>query len=398
MDPAPVVEQPTATAAGVEARAWFAAIVGTVSVAFPAFLTGAITVQLKDDLRLSATEIGVAIAASFAAAAAASYRLGRIAERMGPQAALRLALATSAATMFAIAAFVEQAWSLTGLLALAGVANGLAQPAANLLLATAVPARRLGLAMAAKQSGVPGGALLGGVAVPALALTVGWRWAFVGGAVLALAVIAVPPRVGTVHTSRQEPAKPDLSTRLLMMYSLVGLLGAAAAGSLVAFLTAGAERSGIDAGSAGLLLSSGALVGISVRLVQGWEVDRRQFRPIMRVVALMAVGAACCAALAVDRPGFYLAFTLPTFAFGWSWPGLLNLSVIRNNPSAPAAATGTTQTGVYIGAAAGPAIAGLTVDAVGYGALWFGCALALAASAVVARVLAGQMARRRGTV
>lgn len=393
-----MVEQPTAAATGVEARAWLAAIVGTVSVAFPAFLTGAITVQLKDDLGLSATEIGVAIAASFAAAAAASYRLGQLAERMGPQAALRLALATSAATMLAIAAFVQHAWSLTSLLALAGVANGLAQPAANLLLATAVPARRLGLAMAAKQSGVPGGALLGGVAVPALALTVGWRWAFVGGAALALAVIAVPPRVGRVNISRRAPATPDLSTRLLTMYSLVGMLGAAAAGSLVAFLTAGAERSGIDAGAAGLLLSSGALVGISVRLVQGWEVDRRQFRPIVRVVVLMTIGAACFAALAVDRSGFYLAFTLPTFAFGWSWPGLLNLSVIRNNPSAPGAATGTTQTGVYIGAAAGPAIAGLTVDAVGYGALWFGCAIALAASAVVARVLAGQMARLRSPI
>lgn len=222
--------------------------------------------------------------------------------------------------MVLIAALVDNAWTLTVLLALAGVANGLGQPAANLLLATVVPARRLGLAMAAKQSGVPGGALLGGVAVPTVALTMGWRWGFVGGALLALVVVVAPPRVGVAGRSSPVRSEPDLGARLLVMYSLVGLLGAAAAGSLVAFLTAG--------------------------------------------------------------------------AFGWSWPGLLNLSVLRNNPSAPGAATGATQTGVYIGAASGPALAGLTVDAVGYGALWLGCGLALAASAIVANRLARQMQQR----
>ena len=58
------------------------------------------------------------------------------------------------------------------------------------------------------------------------------------------------------------------------------------------------------------------------------------------------------------------------FGSGWAWPGLFNLAVVRLNPSAPAAATGITQTGVYVGALTGPIAFGLVVDAWGYGMAW----------------------------
>ena len=63
--------------------------------------------------------------------------------------------------------------------------NALNQPSANLMLVTHIDAERLGFALATKQSGMPAGALLGGAAVPAIALTVGWQWAYVAGAVIA---------------------------------------------------------------------------------------------------------------------------------------------------------------------------------------------------------------------
>jgi 4-diphosphocytidyl-2-C-methyl-D-erythritol kinase len=51
------------------------------------------------------------------------------------------------------------------------------------LLARRVEVARRATAFAVKQSAIPAAMLLGGLAVPALALTVGWRWAFAGGAV-----------------------------------------------------------------------------------------------------------------------------------------------------------------------------------------------------------------------
>ena len=81
------------------------------------------------------------------------------------------------------------------------------------------------------------------------------------------------------------------------------------------------------------------------------------------------------------------------FGSGWAWPGLFNLAVVRLNPGAPAAATGITQTGVYIGALSGPVLFGIVVDRFGYSLAWTlaGLSLATAAGGVVVgrrRVLA----------
>ena len=87
----------------------------------------------------------------------------------------------------------------------------LAQPAANLLLARAVPADRQGLAFGIKQSAIPAAAMLGGLAVPSIALTWGWRWAFAaGGAFALMSAVTVPrtvsaseaPKPGTPPSSR----------------------------------------------------------------------------------------------------------------------------------------------------------------------------------------------------
>ena len=58
------------------------------------------------------------------------------------------------------------------------------------------------------------------------------------------------------------------------------------------------------------------------------------------------------------------------FSLGWGWPGLFNLAVVDHNRDAPAAATGVTQTGIYVGAAAGPAAFGLVSTELGYSAAW----------------------------
>ena len=54
------------------------------------------------------------------------------------------------------------------LLALAGVANSIVQPAINLFMADQVPPDRQGLAFGIKQSGIPGAVLLSGLALPVL--------------------------------------------------------------------------------------------------------------------------------------------------------------------------------------------------------------------------------------
>ena len=53
------------------------------------------------------------------------------------------------------------------------------QLASNTSLSRQVPAGRQGLSFGVKQAAIPVSTLLAGAAVPVVALTVGWRWAFV---------------------------------------------------------------------------------------------------------------------------------------------------------------------------------------------------------------------------
>ena len=377
---------------------------GTMCSSFPVFLTGALGVQLNDEVGLSVTQIGFAMGASFAVAALLSAPMGRLAERLGPRRGFRTGLATSAMSMLAIAAFAHSAWQFGVILAVAGMGNALNQPSANLMLTTHIGPDRLGFALATKQSGMPAAAVLGGAAVPAIALTVGWQWAYVAGAVIAVTAIASFPadiggrtvrNVRRTETGANRSARPDLGVGLLLLYATVGMLGASSAGAMVGFITSGAEASGLAPGVAGLVLSLGSLVGVISRLAQGLQADRLGILPIQRLVWLYVLGGIGVLVLAVDVPLTYLLAPIPAFAFGWSWPGLFNLSVIRNNPSAPAAATGISQIGVFVGAALGPALGGLVIDNGSYRLLWLFAASTLLIGAVIAVYLRSRVVAAR---
>lgn len=365
-----------------------AGIVSTAASVFPAFLTGAVSVQLRADLGITEAKVGLAISAFFLTAALGSMLLGRLAEWLGASLAMTLGLGISIATMVCVAAFAHSGPTLMAILLAGGFANALTQPSANLLLAERVRPQRLGFGLALKQAGMPAATLLGGVAVPALALTAGWRWAYVAGAVVAsLAIAIVPgPRAGhrrPTWTTRPQ-ARPDQPSWLLALLAVSSGLGATAAGAIGAFLVSSAEASGMRPATAGLLLSGGSALGIVSRLLHGRWADVGGLDPLRRVTLLLGLGAVGVALIAVGSPVTYVVGTAGAFAFGWAWPGLFNLAIVRDNPSAPAAATGLTQTGVYIGALAGPALFGLVVDRAGYAPAWLGtAAVLLAASAML---------------
>jgi predicted MFS family arabinose efflux permease len=143
---------------------------------------------------------------------------------------------------------------------------------------------------------------------------------------------------------------------------------------------------------AGWLLSVGSGTGILSRLYHGWMVDARGVLPIQRLIWLLGIGSVGVFVMAIDEPITYFLAVIPAFAAGWAWPGLFNLSVIRNNPSAPASATGISQIGIFVGAGFGPVIGGLLVDWGGYRPLWVMCAVLLAIGSVLAMYLRSRIA------
>ncbi len=357
--------------------------------------------QLRADLGFGESGLGLAIGAFFAAAALSSAALGHAAERFGPRTAMRASAAGSAFALLGVAVAARNFAALLLWLAIGGVANALAQPAANLFIARTVRDARLGIAFAVKQSGVPVATLLGGLAVPGIALTIGWRWAFVAAALLPMAGGIALPGVRRDLESDPAPApsptppKPTSLRPLIVLGAGIGF-GAAAAGTLGAFLVNAAVAAGIDEGSSGLLVSAGSAIGIAVRLLAGSRADRRTGGHL-RVVSLMLVaGAASYGLFATGRPVLLVLATPLAFGAGWGWPGLFNLAIVRAHPSAPGAASGVTQTGTYLGAVIGPVAFGAVVEMASYGAAWaLAAAFALAGAATIT---AGRSLLRRANL
>lgn len=358
-----------------------AAAVATTTV-LPAFLTGGLAVQIRGEMGFGTAALGLAVGLFFITSSLGSAPLGRVVERIGASRAMRLAAAASAASLLGVALLAGSWMTLVACLLLGGLANAVSHPATHLSLAREVPAGRQGLSFGIKQSAIPAATLLAGLAVPGLALTFGWRWAFAGGAALALAVALLvgPGRPGSDARRLEEARAGDVRVAPLVLLALGIGLGSTAATPLGAFIVESSVAAGLAEASAGLLLAFGSAFGIMVRVTLGYLADGMEGGRLRLVAAMLGLGVVGFALLATGASGLLVLGTALAFGAGWGWPGLFNFAVVRVNPGAPAAATGITQTGASGGAALGPLLFGVVVEVGSYGVAWlFSGAMALAA-------------------
>ena len=379
-------------------------------------LVSALAVQIRDDLAIGEARIGMTVSVFFVVGAATSALAGRLVERIGPASSLRLAAAVGGAMLVAAGATARSWPVLVAFVAAAGLANSLAQPAANLYVARGVSNRRQGLALGIQKSGIPTGSLLAGLAVPTVGLTIGWSWAFVLGGLLAVAVSLGVPSVGVAPAAgngrgaagspaginRRDPGmarpRPDVPVRLLAAVACSTCLAAMGSMGLGSFFVLSSVETGIDEGAAGLLLMVGSLVGIAARLAMGATADRSPINPWQILTAMFAVAGLAFVGFAAGSKAMLFVAMPFAFATSFSWPGLFHLAMVRSNPSAPGAATGITLTGSFTGAVTGPLVFGVLVETAGYGWAWgFISATSVAAAAVMA-VVSRLLARPRADV
>lgn len=361
--------------------------VSVVSV-LPMFLTAGLAVQIGDDLGFSASRLGSAPAAFFGAMVLTSPFAGRFVDAVGPVRAIRGVGIAVAVLLMLIAATARSFPALVGLLALAGTANALAQPATNQLVAHRIPRARQGFAYGAKYSAIPIASMLAGLAVPMLGLTVGWRWAFASFAVAAVLATLWPFGPAPSTTARSELAEAldvRLPRRLLLLLAAGVGLAAASGSSLAIFMVASAVDSGWSEGDAGLLFAAASSVGVGARLLAGLHADRRRRNYLRSVAVMLAAGAVGVLLLATGLPLLFAAGAPLAFGAGWGWPGLFILAVVTLNRSAPAAATGLTQTGTSAGCVLGPLGFGLLAGHASYAVAWTvdGAVLLLAAGVIL---------------
>ena len=369
--------------------------VDTVGV-LPIFLTGALAVQLRDDIDLSVNLLGLVYASYFTAAALFSAPLSRVSDRIGPEWALRIGTTVYIASFLGLATLASSPVILSALIALAGLGTALTRTASSVLVARNVNPRRHGLAFGLKHSSIPIGTLLAGLSVPAIALTVGWHWAYAAAALLSFVVLLAIPKPSGRVDRKSESGRADMSLRLLI-FSAVGFgLGSSAAASLGAYTVSTAVASGMSEGSAGILVAVGSVVGLASRiLVGGWS-DRRRGSQLDLVNWMLIAGGVGFLMLGVVNKWVMLVAVPVAFATGWAWLGSYNLAMVRLNPVAPGAAVGVTQTGAFVGAIVGPAGLGFLAEEYSFTVIWITAAIASFMSATIIFILRRYMLKELG--
>ena len=280
-----------------------------------------------------------------------------------------LGVGATATAVLGIGAFAQTPLQIAVLMVFGGAGNGLTQPAVNFLLARRIAPERQGLAFGVKQSAIPASTLFAGLSIPLLAATFGWRSPFIVLVALAIVVVVLTPRrstviAGAVKARGAKEMRPGINLYIL---AFGGVLGAAAANSLGAFLVLSLVNGGLVASTAGVIAAVSSATSVTVRLVIGKVSDRFRFTNLYFVAGMQALGGLAFVWLGFVSGLWPLAIlAMLAFGIGWGWPGLFLFNVIRRFPLIPGRASGVIQSSAFIGGIIGPFTFGLIVATAGF--------------------------------
>jgi MFS family permease len=359
-----------------------------VATVMPGFLAASLAPRIRDDFVFGDWTLGLAVALFYVVSASSSIPAGRLVDRVGAAWGMWLAAAFTGSSCLAVATLAQSAASLTALMLIGGVGNALGGPSVSTLLKREVAVHRQGLAFGAQQAGAPLGALLAGLALPAVAIPFGWRWAFLAAAVLAVVAVACAPRTGATGIPTGPAGRRPGAFTAVHALGVAAVLASAAGVGFVSFLVTYAVEHGMSEGAAGLLLAGVSLVATVSRIVVGIVADHAGQEPLRPVATMLAASVAGYLLLTVGEPGVIAAAALLAGSLGWAWPGGLNLAVVQRSPWAPAWAVGVMMTGLFVGAIVGPLFTGFLAENDLFTLAWIACAaLALLAAATIAATL-----------
>ena len=393
--PAALPQNPDA----VPVRAVAASIACLTASVMAGFLAGALGSDIKDAFGISDTGLGVTLAVTYGLSGVASIHAGELADRIGARRSLLLSMAVTLAGYLAVAVLARSFATFLVSMAVAGAGLTLAGPAAKVLVAQHVSAERHGVAFAVHMSAIPLAPLLAGLTVPIVGGTSGWRWAFVGGAVLSavgMLILPAEPRQDRLPPVRSATGRfSHVRLAPLFVLGAAATLASSAVIGAASFFVVNSTDAGITESTAGLLLSLASAGVITVRILLGVMADRGRTGDINTVAVLLVTSAAGYALMAADTPWLYALGGQMAIILGWSWPALMVVALVRMNPHAPALATSFAIAGMNVGAVLGPGAFGAITDRVSSSAAL--AAAAVWAFAAAALSLLGRLTQARAT-
>ncbi len=330
---------------------------------------GQVAGWILEDLAISRTQLGIAIALASLSGAAASPPAGRVIQRIGGRNGM-MGLFFVAGLGFGGMGAAMHYWLLLLAIAAVGAAGAAGNPATNLLIARAVPPGARGVITGLKQSGVQVGVFLGGITVPLGAERIGWRWSFalVGAVFLIAAVVtkALAPdgEAEIAPTPRERGGIRLPFVRWLTAYGF--LLGFG--GSMAYLVPLFAEEAlGMSRRAGGLASALFGLTAVGTRIWWGRYAERSG--RFLRALALIAGGSLVSIgvflASQAGLPWLLWVGAIGLGASSLSWNSVGMLAIIARGPDRAATASGLVVGGFLAGLGLGPILLAALVDATG---------------------------------
>lgn len=332
---------------------------------------------IQGDYSLSRAQVGLLTLAVGCGSYFTLVLSGRLIDRLGER-AMMLASGVIAGA-FALAMITAGGFigALT-LLALMGVGTAVATPAGSKAVMSWFEVRVRGTAMGVRQVGIPLGGMIASLALPSLALIVGWRGAVafggifaVLGAVICFAFYREPPR----QAARAVSIGPAMSfgkiigNKNLWFISVYAVAMLAAQFTFSLYLVVFAhERLGLSVVASGSLLALAQAVAVGSRIGWGVVSDRLLGGDRMRAMAIIAVIAGASSIvfsfLHAGVPLWTVAIMtifLGASAIGWNGLYVTSVSELAGQEAA-GTALGVSLTVSQIGLFVGPPLFGLIAD------------------------------------
>jgi predicted MFS family arabinose efflux permease len=379
-----------------------AALCATV---LPVFLVAALSPEMQRTLGIDEVAIGAAFTAVFVTAGFAATPAGRFADRRGAGVALRSGLGVVILASVTVGLVVRSVWQLVLSMMLVGVSIALVDTGGARLFADRVPEGSQGRSFGIKEASVPTASLLAGLTVPAVAVWIDWRVAFLIATAVPVGLMTVVPsrrpapasefRVPSAEASAASPPSNPVSSpdprrpspaqhepSLALIAIAVGV-AAAAANAAATFFVPSLLARGLAPAVAGVVLSVASLASIATRLGSGRWVDRTARDPRVAVAWLTVIGAVAAVGVAIGGPAVVVVGAVLTLGAGWGWTGLAFMVAIRARRGAPARAAGLVLTGLALGGAFGPLGFGALAAGRSYSLAWGAVASGLALAALL---------------
>jgi MFS family permease len=343
----------------------------------PAVIAPSVAVALG----VPASSVGIFVSVVYLSGICATLYSGTLIARWGPIRTSQIGLLLCAAGLGCVATGVI-GLALLGAV-LVGLGYGPITPASSHILIRTTPPARLSTIFSIKQTGVPLGGAIAGLAVPPQEAAFGWAWAIlsisVGCVVMSLLAHSLSAELDSDRSkgvpqsfaaSILNPIRLVVSDRGLLILAGCSFVFSGVQLALSSYLS---TYLNLDLGwtllAAGVAVSVVQVAGMAGRVIWGAVADAGlgAHRTLTLLAVLMGTGCIATAMFSIDSHRFWIFAVL--IAFGASavgWNGVYLAEVARLAPQGKAAqATGGTLAFTYLGIVFWMPVFGLIADSAG---------------------------------